>query len=139
MSYSDAKYDARVWVRAADAASFGTATASATDGANTTPTVYLPQFDRRTRINALKLIVTTIPDSGSTALVAQFLNGTSTFATVTLTTATAGQVLTGSVTAANAIFAADSQPTITVTGTATASGDAQGAYHIDWEQQELYS
>lgn len=139
MSYSDAKYDARVWVRVAEAQSFGTATASSATGADTTPTLYLPTFPRRTRINAVKMTVTTIPDAGSTALVASFKNGTSTFATVTLTTATAGQVLTGSVTAANAIIAAAGQPTLVVTGTATASADAQGSYTIDWEQQELFA
>ena len=139
MGYSDQKFYNRVWARAAYAASFGTATASATDGANTTPAVYFPQFDRRTAINALKMVVTTIPDSGSTALKASFKNGTNTFATVTLTTATAGQVLDGTINTSYNTFTADSAPTVVVTGTATASADAQGAYSIDFEQQELFS
>lgn len=139
MSYSDATYAARVFVKVSEEASFGTATASSTVGADTTPTVYLPQFDRRTKINVVKFIVTTIPDAGSTALKANLLNGTDTFATVALTTATAGQVLTGTVDTSYNTFTADSAPTITVTGTATASADAQGSYDIYFEQQELFS
>jgi len=137
--YENDMYDARAMVKVACAASFGTTTASSTIGANTTPTVYLPKFFRRTKISALRMVVTTIPDSGSTALKASFLNGTSTFATVTLTTATAGQVLDGTITAAAAVLAADGQPTIVVTGTSTASADAQGSYDIYFEQQELFS
>jgi hypothetical protein len=138
MSYSDAKYAARVFVKVSEEASFGTTTASATDGANISPTCYLPQFDRRTKINALKMTVTTIPDTGSTALKAHYLNGTDTFAVVTLTTATAGQVLAGTISTSYNTFTADSAPTVKVTGTASASGDAQGSYDIYFEQQELF-
>lgn len=137
--YDDAMYGARVSVKVAENADFGTATASGTDGANTTPTVYLPKFFRRTKVNKVRMIVRTIPDSGSTALKAHFLNGTDTFAVVTLTTATAGQALDATVTAGSATFAADGQPTVKVTGTATASADAQGKYDIYFEQQELFS
>ena len=139
MAYTDAKFNVRQITRVLGAASFGTATASSATGADTTPAVYLPKFFRRTQVLGVRMTVTTIPDAGSTALKANFLNGTSTFATVTLTTATAGQVLSGTVTAANAVFAADGQPTLTVTGTSTASGDAQGSYNVDFEVQELFS
>jgi hypothetical protein len=139
MSYSDPQYAARPFARVVQAVDFGTSTASSATGANTTPTVYLPKFFRRTQVNNVRMTVTTIPDAGSTALVASFKNGTSTFATVTLTTATLNEVLDGTLTAANAIFAADGQPTVVVTGTATASGDAQGAYHVDFELQELFA
>jgi len=139
MSYSDSKYASRSVVRVAEAQSFGTATASSATGANITPVLYLPKFFRRTKVGGVRMTVTTIPDAGSTALVASFLNGTSTFATVTLTTATLNQVLDGAVTVANATFAADVQPSVVVTGTATASADAQGSYHIDFELQELFS
>lgn len=139
MSYSNQMYDARSQVMVAHALSFGTTTASSTIGADTTPTLYLPKFERRTKVNQVRMTVTTIPDAGSTALKANFLNGTDTFATVALTTATAGQVLDGTVSATYNTFTADAQPTLTVTGTSTASGDAQGSYHIYFETQELFS
>ena len=139
MSYSDQKFYARVYAKVQQACSFGTTTASSATGADTTPTCYLPQFDRRTKLNAVKMTVTVIPDAGSTALKAHFLNGTDTFSVVTLTTATAGQVLTGVMDTSYNTFAADSAPTVKVTGTSTASADAQGAYDIYFEQQELFS
>ncbi len=139
MSYSNQMYDARKLSMVLYAASFGTTTASSATGANTSPTVYFPKFERRTKINKVQMIVTTIPDDGSTALKANFLNGTATFATVALTTATAGQVLEGTVTASNATFTASSAPTVTVTGTSTASADAQGSYTVFFEAQELFA
>ena len=137
-TYDNDMFDARAMVKVQNAVSFGTTTASATDGANTTPTCYLPQFFRRCKVNKVEMVVTTIPDAGSTALKASFLNGTDTFATVTLTTATAGKVLHGSVTAANSTFTASAAPTVVVTGTSTASADAQGSYDIYFEVQELF-
>lgn len=140
MAYPDAKFNIRQLVRVLTAASFGTTTASSATGADTTPSVYLPAFFRRTAVTGVKFIVTTIPDAGSTALKANLLNGTSTFATVALTTATAGQVLTGTLASNNTgTFTASGQPTITVTGTSTASADAQGSYTVDFEVQELFS
>lgn len=140
MAYTDGRYDARPWVPAKLAFSLGTTTAAGTAAIASGYTIpVLPQFDRRTRINAIKMTVTTIPNAASTALVGAFLNGTDTFGSVTLTTATAGQVLAATMTAANAIIAADSAPTFTLAGTATASGSANGAYDIHFEQQELFS
>lgn len=137
MAYDNATFAARAFVKVQNAVSFGTATASATDGANITPTCPLPQFPRRTAVNKVQMIVTTAPDSGSTALKAHFLNGTSTFGVVTLTTATAGQVVNGTITTANSTFTAASAPTVKLTGTATASADANGSYDIYFETQEL--
>jgi hypothetical protein len=138
MSYSDFKSTNRYTLLMKAAGSYGTATAAATNGADVDGPA-LPEFTRRTKVNKVKLLVTTAPDNGSTNLVAHFLNGTDTFATVTLTTATAGEVLDGTVTAANAIFDADEAPTTKVTGTATASADANGAYDIIFDVVELYA
>jgi len=121
--------------------SFGTTTASATDGANTTPTCQLPPFVRRSAITAIRMIPTVIPDTGSVAVKAHFLNGTDTFGVVTLTTASVGKVLEGTIdTSYNTFTGTDSAgiPTVKVTGTATASGDAQGSYDIYFEVQELF-
>lgn len=139
MSYSNQMYDARKQAMVAHAVSFGTTTASSATGANTTPVLYLPKFERRVQVNKVRMAVTTIPDDGSTALKANFLNGTNTFATVALTTATLGQVLDGTVSTSYNTFTAGVQPTLTVTGTATATADAQGSYHIYFEVQELFA
>jgi hypothetical protein len=140
MGYSDAKFQSRALIPVKFAASLGTATGAGTaSNSLALSTTYLPKFTRRTQVNKVRVIVTTIPDAAATAVTMTFKNGTSTFATVTLTTATAGQVLDGSVTAANAVFAADGQPTIGLIGTFTASGAAAGAYDIFFEEQELFS
>ena len=140
MGYSDQKFQTRVWVPVKLAFSLGTTTASGTAAIASGYTApVLPQFDRRTQVNKVKMTVTTIPNAASTALKGSFLSGTNTFATVTLTTATAGQVLDGTMTLANAIHAADVAPTFVLEGTATASGSANGAYDIYFEQQELFA
>jgi len=139
MAYPDQKYYSRPLQLLAQAASFGTSTAGDTVGHDLTD-VYagLPKFIRKSQIKALRVRCTVIPDAGSTALVAHFLNGTDTMGTITLTTATADQFFDVTLTAANTIFAADGQPTIKTTGTSTASGDAQGSYDIWAEIQELF-
>lgn len=140
MSYSDARFDSRTLVSGGFATSFGTATASSATGHDLSDVAAtLPKFKRRGKITAWRLRCTTIPDAGSTAVKAHLMNGTTTIGTAVLTTATADQWLDGSVTAANSTFTADTQLTINLTGTATASADANGAYDIWFEVQELYS
>jgi hypothetical protein len=137
MSYSEFKSQNRRQELVGQALSFSTATASGSVAA--TAVAALPKTFRRTAIGKVRLRCSVIPNAASTALVASFLNGTSTFATVTLTTATAGQWLDGTVTAANSTLAADVAPTITLAGTATASAAANGSWDIYFENQELYS
>lgn len=141
MSYSNGMFSARPMVMVIPATSFGTATASATDGANRTAVAVMPSFIRKTNVTGIRLLCTVVPNASSTALVAQFLTGTNTLATVTLTTATAGQWLTATIgTASNGTFTAgQAAPTINITGTATASAAAQGSYSVWFEQTELYA
>ncbi len=83
---------------------------------------------------------TTIPNAAATAVIAQFKNGTSVFGTVVLTTLASGGFADGVITsAANSVLAIDTQPTIDITGTFTASGGNVGIYDIDFELQENYS
>lgn len=139
MSYSDPKFYSRYFCEMKEASSFGTATASATNGINEASVVVLPAFPRRTKLLNVKLICTVIPDTGSTNVVAHVMNGTATAGTITLTTATAGQVLSATMTEANSTFTSGATPVIKLTGTATASADANGSYAVYFECQELYS
>jgi hypothetical protein len=140
MSYSGPEYNVRHKVMVDNDYSFGTSTAAGT-ASNSFATVGLglPTFLRRQTLTGLQLVCRTIPNAAATALKAYIMNGTTTAAEVTLTTATAGQSLTGTVTATNATFAADVKPTITVIGTATASGGALGVYDIFFETKEAFS
>jgi len=140
MSYSDAQFYTRKQDIVLPALSFGTATASSATGLNLTPAgAVLPKFFRRTQVLAVRVRCTTSANAAATNYKLNLLNGTSTFATVTLTTATASGVIDGTVTSSLSTFAADGQPTFTITGTSTASGDAAGAYEITFETQELNS
>jgi len=137
MGYSDQKFYSRPCVTLGSA-SFGTATASSTAGHDLSAVIYLPQFLQKTKVNKVQLVCTVIPDSGSTAVRAHFMNGTTTMGTAVLTTATAGQVLITAI-SSNNTFTASSGMTINLTGTATASGDANGSYIVAVEAQELFS
>jgi len=139
MAYSDQKFYARPLLQIAQAASFGTSTAGDSTGHDLSD-VYtgLPKFVRRSKVNAIRVRCTTIPDAGSTAVVVNFTNGTDILGAVTVTTATAGQFLDCTMTPANSTFAADGQLTVDMTGTSTASGDANGSYDIWAEIQELF-
>jgi hypothetical protein len=136
MGYSDQKYYARVPV-ALNSASWGTATAASATGHDLTITAYIPQFVQKTKVNKVQLVCTVIPDAGSTAVKASFMNGTSTMGTAVLTTATAGQVFITTI-STNNTFTASSAMSIKLTGTATASGDANGSYILLAETQELF-
>ncbi len=137
MGYSDAKYNTRVQVFEG-AVDFGTATTATV--ATTSVSPRFPKFLRRTQINKARLNCFTIPSAAATALTAHFMNGTNTFGTAVLTTATVGSIIDVTVTtAANSIYAADGTLTIKVTGTATASGDSLGDFDVWLEQQELFA
>jgi len=140
MGYSDQKFYTRREIPVAFAQNLGTSTGAGT-ASNTLSDVLatLPKFTRRTKVLAIRLRCTTIPNAASTAEILQFKNGTSTFATVTVTTASADQFLDATMVETNGVdtFSASVQPTVDVTGTATASGAALGAFDVWFEVQEL--
>lgn len=141
MGYADQRYWTLKEVSGGFGVSFGTATASSATGHNLSDVAAsLPKFQKRTDVLGVRLRVTVIPNAASTNLVAQFMNGTNTLGTAVLTTATADQFVDFTITnAANGTFADDAQPTINLTGTATASAAANGSYDIWMEVKELPS
>ena len=128
--YTDPTMLAEHFVTLQPATAFGTATAASATGANKTNVGSMAKIPQRYTVKKLRLKCTVIPNAAATALVANFLNGTSTFATAVLTTATAGQWIDATITAANATIEDDIVPTINTTGTATASADVLGTYEI---------
>ena len=137
MAYDDQKYYTRqpnLWGQAVD---FGTAPATAV--AVTDAVKQLPKVFRKTKVNKIRLRCTTIPNAAATALKVSFLNGTSTFGTAVVTTATVDQSIDATITEANAVLDADSQPTVSISGTATASGDSLGDFDIWAETQEVFA
>jgi hypothetical protein len=140
MSYSDQKYYARNHYREGSALSFGTATAGSSTGHNVTDVANMKKFVRRSQVTGARLHVTTIPNAASTNLVASFVNGTNTFGTAVLTTAALDSYIDLVITtASNGIFAAGDELKINITGTATASGAAVGAFDVWIEQNELFA
>ena len=137
MAYPDQKYYARplqLWGSAVDMGLSVATTVARTDAA-----VGIPKLIRKSQVNAIRLRVDTIPNASATALVASFVNGTDTFGTVTLTTATADEFLDVTITStANAVIAADVQVTVNIAGTATATDDVLGDYDIWAEVQEEF-
>jgi hypothetical protein len=139
MGYSDQKFYSRplqLWGQAVD---FGLSVA--TTVAVTDAVTQLPKFIRKSQVNAIRLRCTTIPNADATALTVSVLNGTSTMATAVITTATADQHIDATVVTTNDVnvFAADAQPTISITGTATATDDSMGDFDIWAEVQEEYA
>jgi hypothetical protein len=140
MAYADQKFYSREVVPQAFAVSFGTATGAGTASNTFTAVAALKKTFRRTQINKIRMRCTTIPNASATAVIAQFKNGTNVFGTVVLTTLASLGFADGVITSsANAILAADTQPTVDITGTFTASASAIGAYDIDFEEQEQHS
>lgn len=164
MGYSDQKFYARKNVPAVIAQISGTATASATTN-NAVTAVKIPQFQRRTKINNLEVIVKTAA-TGSTGLSYAFLNGTVVFATVPTLLIAAGTTVQGTLTNTASlstntqtttfsngqvvittitttvdwsILGSGTAPTVNVTGTATASADAAAAGELYWEEQEYFA
>lgn len=139
MGYSDQKYQTRSLVMVAQAVTFSTSTGAGTasNSLGLPAGSYFPPAVRRSKISAIRVIPTTIINASATAAVMSFTNGTNTFATVTLTTSTQGQVLSATMTDANSTFTAGAQPSANVIGTFTASGGNVGIYDIYFEDQEL--
>ena len=137
MGYPDQKFYAKFPI-VLNSSSWGTSTANSATGHDLTIAAYIPQFTQKMKVNKAQLVCTVIPDAGSTAVKAHFLNGTTTMGTAVLTTATAGQVFITSVTTNNT-FTASSAMSIKLTGTATASGDANGSYILAVEAQEIFT
>jgi hypothetical protein len=136
--YADGQYQSRgqeVW---ATLTASLTGTGVAVTGAMTAATALkIPPFIRRSVVTAANLIVLT---SSALNPIVNFYNGTGTgaFLTGTIGTATVGQVVKLTVTAANSTFAAGDQITGTLTGTATSAGSLGGAWDVWAESQELY-
>lgn len=140
MSYSDGRFSARELGRFAYIT--GTATASGTNAltaADLKTDAQEPTFKRRTAITGGRLVANIATPSNWTALKLIQKNGTSTFASNTVTTNTAAQVADVVVTLASATFAADSGPTLVLDGTSTASGQSVGTLVLWYETQELFS
>lgn len=136
MSYPDQKYMTRplqFWGQAVD---FGLSVA--TTVARTDAVAQLPKFIRKSQVNAIRLRCTTIPNAAATALKLSFLNGTDTFGTAVITTATADQVIDVTIDTDYNVFAADGQPTVSISGTATATNDSVGDFDIWAEVQEEF-
>ena len=165
MAYTDSNYNTRLvhWVSGspqvpyAPASNTYTASGVNTIGAGTTGNNFvLPAFFRPTRLLNLVVYVGTAQKSGlpTAGVTLNVLNGTSTAASVTVSTAagTAGAYIVGTITQANAIFGASTAnlgssivaassviPTIQVVGSATASADTYGAFAIGLEYQEQFA
>lgn len=137
MGYSDQKYLTRNLDRFAYIT--GTATASganAVTAADLKTDAQLPSFKRRTVVNAVKLVSNIAVPANWTALTLNVLNGTATVATASMT-GTAAQSQDMTITVANATFTAGSTPTLSISGTSTASGQSLGTSVLWFETQEL--
>lgn len=100
----------------------------------------LPKFKRRTEVSAIRMRCTAIPNAEATNLVVSFLNGTSTFATATITAASADAFVDATVVTTGDVnvFAKDVQPTVNVAGTATGASDSLGDFDIWFEVEEKF-
>lgn len=139
MSYSNGQYSARSIHRFAYIT--GTATASGTNAltaADLKTDAQLPGFARKTVVTAGKLVSNIAVPANWTGLTLIAKNGTSTFATCTMT-GTAAQSQSLTVTAANSTFTAGAIPTLVCDGTSTASGQSLGTNVLWFETQELFS
>lgn len=133
MSYSDPQFRVNQFSNMASARSFGTATASGSAGHTLSDVAELPKFIKRSKLSAVRLKVTTIPNAASTGLIARLLNGTDTAGTAVLTTAALGASVDFTMNTSYNTFTAGAEPTINLVGTSTASGAACGAYDIFFE------
>lgn len=132
--YQDAQFNIRTLAPCASTftASVGTGTGSLSVALSN----FFPTFVRRTAIKTVNVMVLTAPIS--TVTLVNFLNGTSIFATATIGTLTAGQLVTV-VPTSNNTFADLTGPTGTITGSATGTtGTGAGGYSIWFDATELY-
>jgi len=139
MGYSDQKYYARPLVKVASAIAFGTSTGAGTASNSLAQPAasQLPEFINRTKITMVEAIAVTAIAANANPVNLTILNGTNIVAQIPVGTFTAGQVGTATVTSANAVFTAGTQPTMALIGTFTASGGTSGTWDLYFEQQEL--
>jgi hypothetical protein len=158
MAYSDAVFNVSERVSAAGSpasgVSLGTSTASGVNtfspaaGTALNGSLVLPKFTRPVRIDAVRVYCTAA--STPTAVTMALLNGTSTLATVSNVGAAANATVDGSLTADTVgtkgdltgpryFTTAGGQPILKVLTTATASGDAQGSYAVDFMVTPLFT
>jgi len=139
MGYADQKYHAHPQITAMDSGTAGTSTASGNNVISTGPTNQaLPNFFRRTAVQSVRVYVITAPQTNVSGLVLNFLNGTNTFASVTVGSSTVGSVLTGTMSTAYNTFTSGSGPTLQVTASATAASMTLGVYDVDFDEQTLF-
>ncbi len=130
-------------------ASGGTATYSGNGTSSINGAFMFPKFASATKIVGIRVFVKTAPGTGVTNMVWAFLNGTSTAATITIGTHTAGEFVdavmatptigsTG-VTTSPAWLAADGQLTMRETDTNTATASTLGAYAVYAECRNLFT
>lgn len=165
MGYSDQKFYSKETYMAADSTvATGTITAS---GANNVATAFpLPVETSPRQMVGIRAVVKTAPATNLTNVNMNFLNGTNTFAVVTIGTLTAGQTAIGTLTntASTAVttqtitassgavttntitsttnwakIGSSSAITVTVNGTGTASAQNYGAYELYFDEQLLFS
>lgn len=95
------------------------------------------EFFRHTQIENVKVKIKAVPGEAATASATLvFLNGTSTFATISVGTAADESWLDATMTPSNATIAGDSEPTLSILTTGTVSSDTgvtQGTYDIWFE------
>jgi hypothetical protein len=161
MAYNDPSFTANV-VRVAvgdmnstlalgtvSAVSGGTDTYTGTTTGSKNGAYAFRPFAVPTNVRNVYVFVKVAPGGGVTNQKFAFLNGTSTFATVTIGTATVSSLLTatmvtptygatGTQTNAGLFATAGVQPTMTVTNTNTATASTLGEYLIYFEESELF-
>lgn len=109
----------------------------------------LPKFKQDTLINNIRVRIGTAPAANVTVLTLTFLNGTNTIGQAVVGTNTAGvnvdATMTALSTASNGALTggarctAGTEPTMVVTATGTASGQALGSYALDFITQGLFT
>lgn len=122
----------------ADTGVTGTSTHTASGHAVTVSDVAdFGAFVRPTQIENVKIKIKTVPGAAASALANMvFLNGTNTFATLDIGTASDETFLSATMQPSNARFAASGEPTLNIITTGTASSDTgvtQGVYEIWFE------
>jgi len=165
MGYSDSKYYSRpLGIMGQSALITGTLTASSTANALAASAFRIPKFLHRSKVVGGKFVVKTASTTGQQVF--GLLNGTNTFATatntstnaagseflITLTNTASTAVTTQTTTLPNgstvistvttttdwSILGSGTGITITVNGTATASGDSYGAHDLWLEVSEQF-
>lgn len=111
-------------------------TGTATNASGLLSANFFPTFVRRSAVRNVVVTVLTAAGASQAGFI-NFMNGTSTFATATIGTLTAGQVAIA-VGNANSTFADLTAATGTIIGTATSAGTNAGGFAVWFDVQELY-